>query len=81
VLRIGNTNAAARQIRASVFPITRMSKTFPLRIPASLKSQVTLLSKREGVSLNQFISLAVAEKVARLEHQVEPDLKSSTFNG
>jgi hypothetical protein len=32
-----------------------------------MRHQVDYLAKREGVSLNQFISLAVAEKVTRME--------------
>jgi HicB family len=40
--------------------------TFPLRLPASLKEQVEALAKRDGVSLNHFIAIAVAEKVSRM---------------
>ncbi len=32
-----------------------------------MRRQIDHLAKREGVSLNQFISLAVAEKVTRME--------------
>jgi hypothetical protein len=32
-----------------------------------MRHQVDYLAKREGISLNQFISLAVAEKVTRME--------------
>jgi hypothetical protein len=42
--------------------------TYPLRLPVSLKDSATLLAHEDGVSLNHFISLAVAEKISRLEH-------------
>ncbi len=40
--------------------------SFPLRLAASLKRQAQLLASQDGVSLNHFISLAVAEKISRL---------------
>jgi hypothetical protein len=42
-------------------------KTYPLRLPRSLKDAVGRLSKEDGTSINQFIAIAVAEKVAALE--------------
>ena len=44
-----------------------MSK-FPLRLMPSLRKSAEAVSKREGVSLNQFINVAVAEKLAVIEH-------------
>jgi hypothetical protein len=41
--------------------------SFPLRMTPTMRRQIDHLAKREGVSLNQFISLAVAEKVMRME--------------
>lgn len=41
---------------------------FPLRLPITMRLQANDLAHREGLSLNQFISLAVAEKITRLEH-------------
>ena len=41
--------------------------SFPLRLPHSMRKQANDLAHREGLSLNQFISLAVAEKITRLE--------------
>ncbi len=38
-----------------------------LRLPESLHSKIRLLAEKDGVSLNQFILLAVAEKAAVLE--------------
>jgi predicted HicB family RNase H-like nuclease len=42
--------------------------SFPLRLAASTKKQIAELARREGISLNQFLCIAVAEKVARLEY-------------
>jgi len=41
--------------------------TFPLRLPRSTRMLANDLAAREGLSLNHFISMAVAEKIARLE--------------
>jgi hypothetical protein len=44
-----------------------MSKsTYPLKLPKSVKSAAAELAKLDGVSLNQFIAAAVAEKVGTL---------------
>jgi hypothetical protein len=45
----------------------KRANSFPLRLTPTMRQQMELLAKREGVSLNQFISLAVAEKVMRME--------------
>jgi predicted HicB family RNase H-like nuclease len=42
-------------------------QSFPLRLPPSIWSQIRLLAGREGISLNQFISEAVGEKMVRLK--------------
>ena len=41
---------------------------FGLRLMPSVRRNAELFSEKEGVSLNQFINLAVAEKLAHLEH-------------
>lgn len=41
--------------------------TYPLRLPKSLKDQVAKVAKRDGTSINQFIAIAVAEKISALE--------------
>jgi hypothetical protein len=46
---------------------------FPLRLMSSVRSEAEARSANEGVSLNQFINLAVAEKLDRMR-QVEWDL-------
>ena len=44
-----------------------MSNVMSLRIPKTLHEQVKELAREEGISLNQFIMLALAEKVATLQ--------------
>jgi hypothetical protein len=44
-----------------------MSKsTYPLKLPTSVKNAAAELAKLDGVSLNQFIAAAVAEKVGSI---------------
>ncbi len=44
-----------------------MSKSaYPLKLPNSVKNAAAQLAKADGVSLNQFIAAAVAEKVGSL---------------
>jgi hypothetical protein len=45
-----------------------MSKaTYPLKLPLSIKKAAQRLAKEDGVSLNQWIAAAVAEKVEVVE--------------
>ena len=45
-----------------------MSKgTYPLKLPQSIKRAAERLAKEDGVSLNQWISVAVAQKVGSVE--------------
>jgi hypothetical protein len=49
-----------------------MSKsTYPLKLPNSIKLAAAELAREEGVSLNQFIAAAVAEKVGVLRTTAE----------
>lgn len=41
---------------------------FPLRLMPSIRKNAEAFSEKEGVSLNQFINVAVAERLAHLEH-------------
>ena len=41
---------------------------FPLRLMPSVRRVAEEFSHKEGVSLNQFINVAVAEKLAHLQH-------------
>ena len=43
-----------------------MSRTFPLRLPESIRRAAEDLAREDGVSLNQFVATAVAEKVSAL---------------
>jgi hypothetical protein len=40
--------------------------TLSLRLPDSLHKQVRELARREGISINQFVATAVAEKMSAL---------------
>jgi len=40
--------------------------TLHLTLPQSMQEQVEALSQKEGISINEFITLAVAEKLATL---------------
>jgi hypothetical protein len=42
---------------------------FPLRLMPSVRRVAENFSQQEGVSLNQFINIAVAEKLAHLQHE------------
>lgn len=41
--------------------------TLSLRLPDSLHRQLKELARRDGISINQFIATAVAEKVSALD--------------
>jgi hypothetical protein len=43
------------------------TKTYPLRLPRSLKKAVELQSKEDGTSINQFVTTAVAEKLSAMQ--------------
>lgn len=40
--------------------------TYPLRLPRSVKAEVGRRAKADGVSINQFVATAVAEKLAAM---------------
>ena len=40
--------------------------TYPLRLPSSLKGAVREVSRRDGTSINQFVTTAVAEKLSAM---------------
>jgi hypothetical protein len=46
--------------------MTTKISTYPLRLPVSIKNEAESLAAAEGISLNQFVAAAVAEKVAAL---------------
>ena len=43
----------------------------PLKLPASIKAAAARLAKEDGVSLNQWIASAVAQKVGAVETAAE----------
>ncbi|MBV7332076.1 toxin-antitoxin system HicB family antitoxin [Chloroflexi bacterium TSY] len=47
--------------------MTTQAATYSLRLPISLKEAVADAAKRDGISMNQFIMLAVAEKLSAME--------------
>ncbi len=44
----------------------RTTSTYPLRLPRSVKAAVEKIAKEEGISLNQFVATAVAEKLSAM---------------
>ena len=42
------------------------TSTYPLRLPRSIKAAAENLARAEGISMNQFIATAVAEKLSAL---------------
>ena len=45
--------------------------TYPLKLPMSIKRAAQRLAKEDGVSLNQWIAVAVAQKVGVVETAAE----------
>ena len=43
------------------------TSTYLLRLPASLKAAVADISKADGTSINQFVTTAIAEKIAAMK--------------
>ena len=52
---------------------------FKLRLPESLHKQVKALAEQEGVSVNQFVTTALAEKLSAL--MTEDDLGARARRG
>ncbi len=55
--------------------------TLSLRIPNSLHEQIRQLAKREGISINQFVASAAAEKMSALltEEYIEARAKRASL--
>jgi hypothetical protein len=47
---------------------SKRKQSYLLRLPLSTRVQAAKIASEEGVSLNHFISLAVAEKLSRMDH-------------
>lgn len=41
--------------------------TYPLRLPRSIRAGIERMSRQDGCSINQFVSIAVAEKLAMMQ--------------
>ena len=44
----------------------KQTSTYPLRLPTSLKAAVREASRKDGTSINQFVTTAVAEKLSAM---------------
>jgi len=42
------------------------TSTYPLRLPKSIKAAVEKIAREEGISMNQFVATAVAEKLSAM---------------
>jgi hypothetical protein len=47
--------------------MTTQVSTFPLRLPVSLKTALETITDRDGTSINQFLVVAAAEKIAAMQ--------------
>lgn len=53
---------------------------YPLNLPQQLKQEAEVLAQQQGISLNQFILWATAEKVGALHQQLDdPDFPLITY--
>jgi predicted HicB family RNase H-like nuclease len=57
---------------------TKKSNSFPLRLPRTMRQEVDKLADSDGISVNHFISLALAEKISRLERYFQTSEASVT---
>ena len=62
----------------------KQTSTYPLRLPTSLKAAVREVSRKDGTSINQFVTTAVAEKLSAMrtadffaEKGAEADVKAA----
>jgi hypothetical protein len=54
--------------------------TLSLRLPQSLHKQLEEIAQREGVSIDQFVTMAVAEKVAAFMTIEYPEERAARSN-
>lgn len=55
--------------------------TYPLRLPRSIRAGVERMSKEDGITINQFVSIAVAEKLAMIQAQAHFVERSARRHG
>ena len=60
----GVTGVDAIRGRQKDRDLRKPQATYPLRLPASIKAEVERLARADGISINQFVATAVAEKLA-----------------
>ena len=72
-----NQRSTLAVIRGTMNPDKHRNRSkFLLRPPKSVSDAAKLVAGQEGVSLNQFISLAVAEKIIRVEQSTSATIPS-----
>ena len=54
--------------------------TLSLRLPESMHKQIKEISKKEGISINQFIASAVAEKMSAFSTRDYLEMRSKRAN-
>jgi post-segregation antitoxin (ccd killing protein) len=47
--------------------VKQTKSTYPLRLPQSVKAEVERRAKADGISVNQFVATAVAEKLSAMD--------------
>jgi predicted HicB family RNase H-like nuclease len=52
----------------------KRANCYPLRLPSTLRTELEAAANGEGISINQFIAMAVAEKIILLEMH-PPEIK------
>lgn len=57
----------------------KRKQSFLLRLPTSIREQASQIAHDDGTSLNHFISLAVSEKIGRMERK--PPQRSTISSG
>src|SRR5258708_32004266 len=60
--------SSARQLKYPMICVSVSRATYPLKLAYSIKKAAQRLAKEDGVSLNQWIAAAVAEKVGVIRH-------------
>ncbi len=71
--------SSAQAIATKADPQQR--KQYSLRLARSVKTAAKVMADREGISLNRFISLAVAEKVSRILQENSPSKPRTSKRG
>ena len=70
-------------LRGPMDELKKRKQNFLLRLPISIREKATQIAHEDGTSLNHFVSLAVAEKLSRMDEavrsmQVQPSSRPRT---